>query len=55
MGKSLTHKILEAHLAEGRLVPGEEIGIRVDQVLAQDLTATQAFLQFEAMGLERVR
>lgn len=55
MGKSLTNKILEAHLAEGRLSPGEEIGIRVDQVLAQDLTATQAFLQFEAMGLERVR
>ncbi|MGH2361762.1 MAG: aconitase family protein, partial [bacterium] len=55
MGKSLTHKILEVHLAEGGLVPGEEIGIRVDQVLAQDLTATQAFLQFEAMGLERVR
>jgi aconitate hydratase len=55
MGKNLTHKILAAHLAEGRLVPGEEIGIRVDQVLAQDLTATQAFLQFEAMGLERVR
>jgi len=55
MGKSLTHKILEAHLAEGRLIPGEEIGIRVDQVLAQDLTATQAFLQFEAMGLQRVR
>lgn len=55
MGKSLTHKILAAHLAEGRLVPGEEIGIRIDQVLAQDLTATQAFLQFEAMGLDRVR
>lgn len=55
MGKNLTRKILEAHLAEGRVVPGEEIGIRIDQVLAQDLTATQAFLQFEAMGLTRIR
>jgi len=55
MGENLTRKILAAHLVEGRMVPGEEIGIRVDQVLAQDLTATQAFLQFEAMGLPRVR
>ena len=55
MSENLTRKILRAHLVEGRLVTGEEIGIRVDQVLAQDLTATQAFLQFEAMGLPRVR
>jgi len=55
MGENLTRKILQAHLVEGRLVPGEEIGIRIDQVLAQDLTATQAFLQFEAMGIPRVR
>jgi len=55
MGENLTRKILRSHLVEGRMVPGEEIGIRVDQVLAQDLTATQAFLQFEAMGLPRIR
>src|SRR2546421_6616194 len=55
MGKNLTRKILEAHLVEGRLVAGEEIGIRIDQVLAQDLTATQAFLHFEAMGISRIR
>jgi aconitate hydratase len=55
MGENLTRKILQAHLVEGTLVAGEEIGIRIDQVLAQDLTATQAFLQFEAMGLPRVR
>src|SRR5439155_15328079 len=55
MGKNLTRKILEAHLAEGRLVAGEEIGIRIDQILAQDLTATQAFLHFEAMGISRIR
>ena len=55
MGLNLTRKILTEHFVEGRLVTGEEIGVRVDQILAQDLTATQAFLQFEAMGLPRVR
>ncbi len=55
MGTNLTRKILQAHLVDGTLTPGEEIGIRIDQVLAQDLTATQAFLQFEAMGIPRVR
>ncbi|MGH2399530.1 MAG: aconitate hydratase, partial [bacterium] len=55
MPENLTRKILSAHLVEGRMAPGDEIGIRVDQVLAQDLTATQAFLQFEAMGLPRIR
>ena len=55
MSKNLTRKILEAHLAEGGLVAGEEIGIRIDQILAQDLTATQAFLHFEAMGIPRIR
>lgn len=55
MGENVTRKILKAHLVEGRMIPGDEIGIRVDQVLAQDLTATQAFLQFEAMGIPRIR
>src|SRR5438552_17938035 len=55
MSKNLNRKILEAHLAEGGLVAGEEIGIRIDQILAQDLTATQAFLHFEAMGIPRIR
>jgi len=55
MSENVTRKILQAHLVEGRMVPGDEIGIRVDQVLAQDLTATQAFLQFEAMGIPRIR
>ena len=55
MGKTLTDKILENHLAEGGPNPGDEIGIRVDQVLLQDPLGTMAFLQFEAMGLERVR
>lgn len=55
MGKNLTRKVIEAHLVEGRMVAGEEIGVRIDQILAQDLTATQAFLQFEAMGIPRIR
>ena len=55
MGESLTRKIIKSHLAEGRMVPGEEIGIRIDQTLIQDLTGTQAVMHFETMGLPRVR
>ncbi len=55
MGKSLTHKILETHLVEGKLVPGREIAIKVDQTLTQDATGTMAYLQFEAMGISKVR
>ena len=55
MGKSLTRTILERHLAVGEWAPGAEIGIRIDQTLTQDATGTMAYLQFEAMGLERVR
>ncbi|MFQ5816596.1 MAG: aconitate hydratase [Terriglobia bacterium] len=55
MGKSLTHKILEAHLVAGTLVAGSEIGVKIDQTLTQDATGTMAYLQFEAMGIPRVR
>ncbi len=55
MGKSLTYKILEQHLVEGNLVPGEEIGVKIDQTLTQDATGTTAFLLFESMGVPRVR
>ena len=55
MGKSLTYRILEEHLAEGELSPGREIGIRIDQCLTQDATGTTAFLLFESMGIPRVR
>ncbi len=55
MGKSLTYKILEEHLVSGKLEPGNEIGIRIDQTLTQDATGTMAYLQFEAMGIPRVR
>lgn len=55
MGQSLTHKILEAHLVSGHLGSGKEIGIRIDQTLTQDATGTMAYLQFEAMGIPRVK
>ena len=55
MPKNLTHKILEAHLVEGELNPGTEIGIRIDHTLLQDATGTMAMLEFEALGIEGVR
>ena len=55
MAKNLTHKILEAHLVEGTLIPGGEISVRVDHTLLQDATGTLGMLEFEALGLDRVR
>src|SRR5208283_987108 len=55
MNKNLTHKILEAHLVEGKLTPGSEIAIRIDHTLLQDATGTLAMLEFEALGLEKVK
>ncbi|MBI5816277.1 MAG: aconitate hydratase [Nitrospinae bacterium] len=55
MGLNLAQKILKSHLAEGELKPGEKIAIRMDQTLTQDATGTMAYLQFEAMGIPRVK
>lgn len=55
MAMNLTQKILSAHLLSGELVPGSEISIRIDQTLTQDSTGTMAYLQFEAMGVKRVK
>ena len=55
MGKSLVQKILEAHLVRGRLVSNGDIGIAVDQTLTQDATGTMAYLQFETLGIPRVK
>ncbi len=55
MGKNLVYKILESHLVEGTLEPGSEIAIRIDQTLTQDATGTMAYLQFEAMGVPKVK
>ena len=55
MGKNIVYKILESHLIEGKLEPGTEIAIRIDQTLTQDATGTMAYLQFEAMGVPKVK
>jgi aconitate hydratase len=55
MGSTLTYKILGEHLTEGTLKAGEAIAIKIDQTLTQDATGTMAYLQFEAMGLDRVQ
>ena len=52
---TVAYKILKDHLVSGRLVPGEEIAIKIDQTLTQDATGTMAYLQFEAMGVDRVK
>ena len=55
MGKSITQKILEEHLVEGKFEPNKEIAIKLDQTLTQDATGTMAYLQFEALGLSKVK
>ena len=54
MGDSLTRKLIEAHLAAGKAVVGEEIGLTIDQVLLTDTNGIQSWLQFEALGFQRV-
>ena len=55
VGKNVTEKIIAAHLIAGKMEAGSEIAIRIDQTLTQDATGTMAYLQFESMGLDRVR
>ena len=55
MASNLTRKILKAHLVEGDLVPGAEIAITIDHTLLQDATGTMAMLEFEALGLDRIK
>ncbi|AYE34443.1 aconitate hydratase [Clostridium septicum] len=55
MGDNLVYKILRRHLIEGNIRSGESIGIRIDQTLTQDSTGTMAYLQLEAMGIDRVK
>lgn len=55
MGLTLTEKILRAHVVDGEFVKGKEIGIRIDQTLTQDATGTMAYLEYEAMGVPRVK
>lgn len=55
MGDNLVYKILKSHLVEGNLVVGEPIGLKIDQTLTQDSTGTMAYLQLEAMGIDKVK
>ena len=55
MGLTLTEKILKNHIVDGEFVKGSEIGIKIDQTLTQDATGTMAYLEFEAMGVPRVK
>ncbi len=55
MPMNLTHKILKEHLVEGKLEPGAEIGIKVDQTLIQDATGTMVWQQFHSFGIPRIK
>lgn len=55
MGYTLSEKIIKNHLVSGEMVKGSEIGLRIDQTLTQDATGTMAYLEFEAMGIDRVK
>lgn len=55
MGLNLAQKIIKEHLISGEMVPGKEISIKIDQTLTQDSTGTMAYLQFEAMGIPKVK
>ena len=55
MGYTIAQKIIKAHLISGDMTPGSEIALRIDQTLTQDATGTMAYLEFETMGIDRVR
>ncbi|MEG1641349.1 MAG: aconitase family protein, partial [Ruthenibacterium sp.] len=55
MGLSIAQKIIAAHLVDGTPVAGEEVGLHIDQTLTQDATGTMAYLEYEAMGIPRVK
>ena len=55
MPLNVTRKLIDAHLVEGEAIVGKEIGLRMDQTLTQDATGTMVMLEFEAMGVDRVR
>ena len=55
MGKTIAQKIIESHLISGDMTPGSEVALRIDQTLTQDATGTMAYLEFETMGIPRVK
>ena len=55
MGKTIAQKIIASHLVSGDMTPGSEVALRIDQTLTQDATGTMAYLEFESMGIDRVK
>lgn len=55
MGLTIAQKIIKAHLISGEMIPGTEVALRIDQTLTQDATGTMAYLEFETMGIPRVK
>lgn len=55
MGMTIAQKIIANHLVDGEMIAGKEIGLRIDQTLTQDATGTMAYLEFESIGIDRVR
>ena len=55
MGMTIAQKIIKAHLVEGEMTVGSDIGLKIDQTLTQDATGTMAYLEFEALGVDRVK
>jgi aconitate hydratase len=55
MAQNVTQKLIARHLLSGHMEPGEEIALKIDQTLTQDATGTLALLEFEAIGIPRVR
>ncbi|GAB4185251.1 MAG: aconitate hydratase [Simkaniaceae bacterium] len=55
MGKNVAQKLIESHLLSGKMVPGEEIALKIDQTLTQDATGTLVMLELDAMGLDKVK
>lgn len=55
MGLTVAQKLIQSHLRSGDMTVGSEVGLKIDQTLTQDATGTMAYLEFEAMGVERVR
>ena len=55
MGLTIAQKIIKSHLISGEMKPGAEISLKIDQTLTQDATGTMAYLEFESMGIDRVK
>ena len=55
MGYTIAQKIIKEHLVSGEMTVGSDIGLRIDQTLTQDATGTMAYIEYEAMGIPRVK